>query len=138
MKLDELYGSWGDWAERVVFVQGCFNAEGRLVAASIARFEDWFLRVEHRSGESAVVAAWISQNLDEAEIVVELSTKPGAALGDDGSRWVLIDCSRDQLESLERSEISVTRDASRENETWTQTAETDLLSLVCLSARLAR
>ncbi len=136
-QLDELYSNWGEWAERTCFVRAEFANDGSLIAASVASFDDWFLRVEHISGTTESVAAWIAQRTADSDIVIELALDDCTA-GSDDDGWVVINCDRERLVSLEQEVTQVTRDAQPDSESWTQTAQTDLLSLVCLSARLCK
>lgn len=130
-ELDELYGSFQEWAERFVFVRPVV-VEGVTVAMSIARFDDWFLTVEHRVGS----------DLDEVEgqwdevTVIELALD--GTTRSDRDHWIVVACDRTRFEELEQGELDVTRDLEMSETAWWQTAQTDLLSLVCLTARLGR
>lgn len=130
-ELDELYGSFDAWAERLVFVRPVV-VDGFCVALSVARFDDWFLTVEHHVGVE--VDAWMS-GLEDVT-VIELAVE--GSIGEDREHWVVLGCDRLRLEEMEQTELDVTRDVAAIESSWWQTAQTDLLSTVCLTARLGR
>ncbi len=135
-ELDELYGSFDGWAERLTFVRPVFVG-GRCVAVSVARFDDWFLTIEHRRLDELQAIEWIRRmNADQHGVVIELALD--GALGQIADEWVVVECNRQKLEVMECDELDVTREAGLNEESWWQTAQTDLLSLVCLTARLGR
>lgn len=135
-ELDELYGSFEGWAERMTFVRPVFVG-GRCVAVSVARFDDWFLTIEHRRADALQAIEWIrSMNTEQAGMVIELALE--GSLGQIADEWIVVDCARQKLEAMECDELDVTREAGLDEEPWWQTAQTDLMSLVCLTARLGR
>jgi len=135
-ELDELYGSFEAWAERLVFVRPVF-VSGRCVAASVAYFDDWFLGIEHRFATAEEAVLWAQRLASQrGGIVIELALEQ--SLQDDRPEWVVVRCDRNQLGAMETAELDVTRDAALSEEMWWQTAQTDLLSAVCLTARLGR
>jgi len=135
-ELDELYGSFDGWAERLTFVRPVFVA-GRCVAVSVARFDDWFLTIEHRRVDALAAIEWVrSINAEQNGVVIELAL--AGSLGQLADEWVVVECDRKKLEAMECDELDVTRDSALNEESWWQTAQTDLMSLVCLTARLGR
>lgn len=135
-ELDELYGSFEGWADRLVFVRSMFVG-GQCVAASVAYFDDWFLTVEHRRCSADEAIAWVkSLSEQRAGVVIELGMD--RSLRQDADEWIVVQCDRECLEATEVTELDVTRDSAMLQEPWWQTAQIDLLSTVCLTARLGR
>lgn len=133
--LDELHERFGAWAEEAVFVRSLYK-DGALVAISVARFDDWFLTIEHVSrGEVPCLDAWLRSKTADCATVIELAPT-GRSVEFDQAHWVVMDCDAERLRQLEKQVLKVTRDIETSAEDWQQTAQTDLLSLVCLCARL--
>lgn len=135
--LDELYDAFGErWAERVAFVQHHVMPGGTLRGASVARFNDWFLAISHATvedvGGTLALHGWVEEQLLGREVVVELSLHPMAVEGRSKGGWIDIACAPDRLLELEQQVLHVHREGSD----WITYAETNLLSLVTLCARL--
>lgn len=130
-ELDELYGSFQEWAERFVFVRPVV-IDGICVAMSVARFDDWFLTVEHRVGADVDDLESHFEGTTVVELALDGTVRP------DRDHWIVVACDRARFEELEQGELDVTRDLEMNATAWWQTAQTDLLSLVCLTARLGR
>ena len=138
--LDELYEAFGEeWVESAAFVQYQTAADGTPVAISIATFTDWFLTVEHLAIDDhetlggASLQRWLRGRLGERRVVIELQTMPAEPLAFAGSRWIDVHCPVHRLIELERTFLRVHRDGCHD---WVTSAQTNLLSLITLCARL--
>lgn len=133
--LEELHRRFGNWAEEAAFVRSVYK-DGVLVALSVARFDDWFLTIEHVSrGEVDDLESWLEAHTRHAASVIELATT-GRSVRFDQDHWVVMRCDAERLRALEHATLKVTRDIEASAQDWQETAQTDLLSLVCLCARL--
>lgn len=138
--LDEIYEAFGEqWVESAAFVQYHCTPDGRPVAVSVAMFADWFLTVEHLALDDHETLAgdslqrWLRSRLGDRRVVVELQTMPGESLSVEGARWIDVFCPVDRLIALEASILHVHRDGLWD---WATSAQTNLLSLIALCARL--
>jgi len=128
-RLDEVYDVFGEvWVEQAVFLER-FD-ENTFV---VAWFDDWFLTVRRVTG--AAPEAWIAQHLPHRRSIVEL------VLGDRPevparAGHVVIATPRWRLLEFERDVLAVTRESFGASPATD--AQNDLLSLVCLCARLGR
>ena len=133
VELQEIYAAFGEhWVGRAAFVQHhCAPGSAVPVAVSVAVFDDWFLRIEHRLSRDA--DGWLSDVIAERDLVIELHSDGHVAAGDEGARWIDLDCPSSRLQQLERRVLGLHRDGCHD---WITEAETNLLSLVTLVARL--
>lgn len=138
--LDELYEAFGEeWVEGAAFVQHHCGPDGRPYAVSIATFTDWFLRVEHvtlddhETLDAQSLQRWMHSRLNGRRVVLELQTEPHDVRAPEGSHWLDLQCSFGRLLELERSVLHVARDGEHD---WATSAQTNLLSLITLCARL--
>ncbi len=135
--LDEIYEAFGEeWVETAAFVQHHVDERGDVVGASVAYFDGWFLTVEHfghEGVEARHVKEWLNARLENRRTVVELMTQPCDVPSHSGARWIDLRCSIPRLVELERSFLSVAREGST---SWRTVAQTNLLSVITLSARL--
>lgn len=136
VKLQELYERFGDWAENVTFLRATF-ADGILIGASVAYFDDWFLTIEHAESGTADVSAWIEAQTTARTSVVEFCPS-GRSFRFDDDHWIVIASDEAMFRALEREILDVTRDAEARRLEHRQSAQVDLLSLVCLCARLGK
>lgn len=140
-RLEELYEVWGEeWVEQAAFVRCTRDESGRMLEASVARFDDYFLCIEH-SGPVADAHAWLESKLGERGTIIELVADDlGEGPVEEAEHEIVIQCQRSRLTQLEVALLDVTRDfgvaTSAEPAARRRTAQTDLLSLVCLTARL--
>ncbi len=155
-QLDEIYEVLGaSWVEQAVFVEPLYNRAGKLLAVSVAYFNDYFLTIEQAvSGEVENVAEWLEERMRERKTRVELVVGKGiqdemeacfeTSFGVDATGIIPIFCSQGRLHEMEVGLLSVTRDGdmgNRENfeqerESVLQDSRTNLLSLITLAARL--
>ncbi len=138
--LDELYDAFGEeWVESAAFVQYHATPTGTPVAISVATFTDWFLTVEHlavddhESLDAGSLQRWLRSRLVDRSVVVELQTTPTEPLDFAASRWIDVHCPVHRLIELERTFLRVHRDGCHD---WVVSAQTNLLSLITLCARL--
>jgi hypothetical protein len=136
--VSEIYETFGEeWVHNTVFVQHRCDERGRAVAVSVASFDDWFLTVEHRTIEEGETAAslkeWLRERIGTRRTVIELRTVAMDAIGIDSPRWIDLNCSNRRLRELERQVLGVVRDGADD---WGTVAQTDLLSVITLCARL--
>ncbi len=132
-RLDELYDVFGNWAEDVIFVRSEYDEAGHWVACSVARFDDWFLTIAHARGEDTDLGSWLAEQKGAKTSVISLVDTDTEEV--EQAHRIPIHCSRAQLLQLEYERLHVTREVSIDM--W-DTAQTDLLSLVCLCARLGQ
>ena len=110
--LEDLYGAFGEtWVENAVFVVRTAGV------VQYGYFDGYFFH----SG-----VALSERDIPARRSRVELTHQPVAAR----PGLVQIQCSRGKFASLEREKLQVWRDSSDQN------PETDLLSFVCLCARI--
>lgn len=138
--LDEIYEAFGEeWVENAAFVQYHAAPNGVPVAVSVATFQDWFLTVEHlaiddhETLDAMSLQRWLRGRLGERRVVVELQLTPSEPLHFGGSRWIDVHCPTHRLIELERTFLHVHRDGCHD---WVTSAQTNLLSLITLCARL--
>lgn len=132
-RLDELYDVFGNWAEDVIFVRSEYDDAGNRVACSVARFDDWFLTIAHARSEDTDLGSWLVEQKGTKTSMVTLDDCEGDEV--EQAHRIPIHCTRAQLLGLEYKHLHVTREVSIDM--W-DTAQTDLLSLVCLCARLGQ
>lgn len=145
--LDELYDAFGEaWAERVAFVQYHVEPGGELCGVSVAGFDDWFLAVEHTTVAEGA-DDWLADRLVNRDLVVELITH-GTRVEGTSRGWIEVRCSIERLLELEQRVLHVHRECptgrgqkeqggrDEQGDGWITHAETNMLSLVTLCARL--
>lgn len=130
-RLDELYDTWGDWAEKALFVRKVKDEKGRVVSTSVAYFDDWFLTLEHSRSAEVDMEAWLAEVSEDRVTIVELVENETV----NGPHHIQIALSQTSLQQQEYEVLHVTRE---EGLSFWEGVETDLLSLVCLCARLGR
>lgn len=144
-RLDEVYGVFGErWVEEALFVEEFCDEAGELVAFTAAWFEGRFLTVEQAvRDEVDDIDARLEALKAERRSVVRLCIDGGS--GDDDDSELTVCCSLGRLLQLELERLAVVRDKevcdrramySRRDEIL-QDSHTNILSTICLFARLA-
>jgi hypothetical protein len=144
-RLDEVYGVFGErWVEQAIFVEEFYDEAGELVAFTAAWFEGRFLHMEQAvRDEIGDVDGRLDDLKDGRRSVVRLCID-GQGVGDDDSELTVC-CSLGRLLQLELERLAVVRDKevcdrraiySRRDEIL-QDSHTNILSTICLFARLA-
>lgn len=138
--LDEIYEAFGEeWVHGAAFVQHHATLDGRPSAVSVATFTDWFLTVEHLTLDdhdlldAHSLNRWMRARFGERRVVVELQSLPVDSPRLSGSHWIDLHCSVARFLELERTVLRVHRDGAPD---WATNAQTNLLSLIILCARL--
>ncbi|AWV89329.1 hypothetical protein [Bradymonas sediminis] len=150
IQLDEIYRVLGArWVEDAIFVEEFHDEDGELVAWTVASFEDEFLSLEQsmRDEDDDFFERFEELKSDRRhQIVLRVAQNGRAQAGvakDD--RILEMRCTLGRLLELERKHLGVVRDKevtdvreiySRREEIL-QDSRTNILSLVCLCARLA-
>lgn len=145
VQLDAIYETFGErWAEQAVFVELCRDDDGEILAWTAAWFDERFLVVEQAvRDEDPDFLARLDQIKAGRGTVLEL--RLDQATGEptqDG--LIIMRCELGRLVELERQRLGVVRDKqvadrravfSHRDEVLTD-AQTDVLSMLCLTAIL--
>lgn len=133
-KVEEIYATYGEeWVEKAAFVLFARDDDGRVTGASIATFEGYFLTLED-APEDCSVSVWLADKLASRRSVVAFTFDGRPGTFSPPVPAVTVHARRERFLGLENSVLRVTRDRASSQD-WTA-RQTDLLSFICLCARL--
>lgn len=145
-RLDEIYGVFGEtWVDEAIFVEEFHDEDGELVAWTAAWFDDRFLNIEQAvCDEVDDLQGRLDELVQSRRSVVKLCIDAPKSVRDENE--LAVRCSLGRLLELERTRLAVVRDKdvsdrrvvySHRDDVF-QDSRTNMLSLICLCARLAR
>jgi len=149
VELGEIYGVHGArWVEEAVFIEQFFDENGEFVAWTVARFEDEFLSLEQSMrDEDDDFLQRFAELTAERRHPIFLRVEQGAcdALAAGGDDRLQMRCALGRLLELEQEFLGVVRDKDiadvreiySQREAILQDSRVNILSLICLCARLA-
>lgn len=145
-RLEEIYPVFGErWVEHALFLEPFYDEQGELAAFSAAWFDGRFLVLEQAvADEVDDLEGHLARLKKGRRSIVQLRLDEASSVDQAGE--LVVNCSVGRLLELERDRLGVVRDKelcdrraiySRRDDVL-QDSRTNLLSLICLCARLGR